>query len=348
MGESENRGQEEERKGWWGSTLGKLKTALSKTKSQIVGSVGGDEQPEYEDAAEQGGHYQGGAVADAAVSGSYHSTAGGAHVTAGGAHDDTAGGLAQSGPSETGANIPAGAAPAFTPVPNLSSAPAKAPAQTAAPSTLPTPIAQLEASKTAAPAATAPGAKPAIVPVDEEYLEDLEEKLIKTDIGLANAETLVDHLRKQAKGKDWAVNDVLKFLRQEFQSILKSAPEPGLKYIPGKVNIYLVVGVNGTGKTTSIGKLAWRFKQEGKKVLMAAGDTFRAAAESQLEIWSQRAGVDIVRLEDGADPGAVVFNAIAKAKEESYDAVVIDTAGRLHNKANLMAELKKVRGVIDK
>jgi fused signal recognition particle receptor len=108
------------------------------------------------------------------------------------------------------------------------------------------------------------------------------------------------------------------------------------------------VGVNGVGKTTSIGKLAWRFKSEGKKVLMAAGDTFRAAAESQLEIWAQRAGVDIVRLADGADPGAVVFQALAKAREEKYDVVIIDTAGRLHNKTNLMAELKKIRNVVDK
>jgi fused signal recognition particle receptor len=112
--------------------------------------------------------------------------------------------------------------------------------------------------------------------------------------------------------------------------------------------VVLVVGVNGTGKTTSIGKLCWRLKQEGKKVLIAAGDTFRAAAETQLEIWAERAGVDIVRLPDGSDPGAVVFQAVQKARDEKYDVLIIDTAGRLHNKANLMAELKKIRSVIDK
>ncbi len=106
--------------------------------------------------------------------------------------------------------------------------------------------------------------------------------------------------------------------------------------------------VNGVGKTTSIGKLAARLKSQGKRVLLAAGDTFRAAAESQLEIWSERAGVDIVRLPDGSDPGAVVFQAVKKARDEKYDVLLIDTAGRLHNKVNLMDELKKIRGVIEK
>ena len=186
------------------------------------------------------------------------------------------------------------------------------------------------------------------VSVDEDYLESLEERLIKADLGIDNAETVIEHLRKTAKGENWTQAKVVDFLKDEFLKILKKAPSSELDFKPDKLNIYLVVGVNGTGKTTSIGKLCWRLKKEGKKVLMAAGDTFRAAAESQLEIWSKRAEVDIVRLEDGADPGAVVYKALEKARAESYDCLVIDTAGRLHNKTNLMAELKKVRGVIDK
>ena len=185
-------------------------------------------------------------------------------------------------------------------------------------------------------------------PIDEEYLETLEEKLIRADLGVVTAQAMVRDLRKQAKNKGWTTADVRSFLKQEFQSILAAAKNPQLTYQPGKLNIYLVVGVNGTGKTTSIGKLCWRFKAQGKKVLIAAADTFRAAAETQLEIWAERAAVDIVRLADGADPGAVVFQSIKQALLQSYDCLVIDTAGRLHNKTNLMAELKKVRGVIEK
>lgn len=184
--------------------------------------------------------------------------------------------------------------------------------------------------------------------IDDDYLEDLEEKLIKADLGLKTAESMVLHLRKLARASNWTSRNVEGFLRKEFSEILKTSRDHGLKYQPGKLNLYLIVGVNGTGKTTSIGKLCWRFKSEGKKVLVAAADTFRAAAESQLEIWAKRADVDIVRLSDGSDPGAVVFQALRKAKDENYDVVVIDTAGRLHNKTDLMAELKKIRGVIEK
>lgn len=185
-------------------------------------------------------------------------------------------------------------------------------------------------------------------PIDNDYLEELEEKLIKADLGVKTAEMMVEHLRKEAKGKNWHSNDVEDFLRAEFKKILNQSPQKKLQYTEGKLNLYLVVGVNGTGKTTSIGKLCYRFKTEGKKVLVAAADTFRAAAESQLEIWADRAEVDICRLPDGSDPGAVVFQALNKAKAEGYDVIIIDTAGRLHNKTNLMAELKKIRGVIEK
>src|SRR5439155_8433761 len=180
------------------------------------------------------------------------------------------------------------------------------------------------------------------------YLEDLEEKLIKADLGMSTVDMLVRDLRKKAKTKAWTTNDVEAFLKDEFQTILNSAPDSRLNLSQNKLSIILVVGVNGTGKTTSIGKLCYRLRVQGYKVLMAAADTFRAAAETQLEIWAERAGVNIVRLAEGADPGAVVFQALQKAKAENYDVLVIDTAGRLHNKANLMAELKKIRAVIDK
>ncbi|MCC7530600.1 MAG: signal recognition particle-docking protein FtsY [Candidatus Melainabacteria bacterium] len=185
-------------------------------------------------------------------------------------------------------------------------------------------------------------------PIDNDYLEELEEKLIKADIGVKTAERMVEHLRKEAKSKNWQSNDVEHFLKAEFAKTLKQAPHHNLRYQEGKLNLYLIVGVNGTGKTTSIGKLCYRFKSEGKKVLVAAADTFRAAAESQLEIWAKRAQVDICRLADGSDPGAVVFQALNKAKDEGYDVIIIDTAGRLHNKSNLMAELGKIRAVIEK
>ena len=185
-------------------------------------------------------------------------------------------------------------------------------------------------------------------PIDDDYLEDLEETLIKADIGVPTAEKLVTDLRKDARAKGWNSHDVEAFLKSEFKDMLNEAPSPQLNVQSDKLNIILVVGVNGTGKTTSIGKLCWRLKQQGRKVLMAAGDTFRAAAETQLEIWAGRSGVDIVRLPDGSDPGAVVFQAVQKARDEKYEFLIIDTAGRLHNKTNLMAELKKVRSVIDK
>jgi fused signal recognition particle receptor len=257
--------------GWWGSTLGKLKSALSRTKEAVVDSV--------VDRVEQPG-------TDPAI-------------------------------------------------PQFSESYGQSPAvavQTEVPPAVPI---------------VPPAPRPARE-IDDDYLDELEEKLIKADLGLSTVELLVKDLRREARAKGWNSHDVEGFLKSEFRAILNAAPSPNLKIEEGKLSLILVVGVNGTGKTTSIGKLCWRLKSEGKKVLMAAGDTFRAAAESQLEIWSERAGVDIMRLPDGADPGAVVYQALDKARNESYDVLVIDTAGRLHNKANLMAELKKVRSVIDK
>lgn len=179
---------------------------------------------------------------------------------------------------------------------------------------------------------------------DEFILDDMEELLIKADLGVNTAGMIVDRLRKQNKMKP---SQVKEYLQNEFSSILTVAGSNTLNYKENELNLYFITGVNGAGKTTLIGKLASRFTQQGKKVLVAAGDTFRAAAEEQLDIWSKRAGADIVR-NDGADPASVVFDAIKKAKNENYDVILVDTAGRLQNKFNLMQELTKIKTVIDK
>lgn len=179
---------------------------------------------------------------------------------------------------------------------------------------------------------------------DEFILDDMEELLIKADLGVNTASAIVDKLRSGQKLKP---SQVKEYLKSEFSTILQNAGSNVLSYKDGELNIYFIVGVNGAGKTTLIGKLAHRFKSQGKKVLVAAGDTFRAAAEEQLNIWSERAGAQIVR-NDGADPASVVFDAIKKAKSENFDVVLVDTAGRLQNKFNLMQELQKVKSVIDK
>ena len=174
-------------------------------------------------------------------------------------------------------------------------------------------------------------------------LDDMEDMLISADLGVDYASELVDALRGQSKIKPTQVKE---YLREEFLKILKSAGNNIINFNDG-LNIYFITGVNGAGKTTLIGKLAYKFKNNGKKVLIAAGDTFRAAAEEQLDIWSKRAGADIIR-RDKADPASVVYEAIEKAQRESYDVLLVDTAGRLQNKFNLMEELKKIKSVIDK
>lgn len=178
----------------------------------------------------------------------------------------------------------------------------------------------------------------------EFILEDMEDTLISADLGVSYSAELIDKLRGQKKIKPAQIRE---FLRNEFIQTLEQAGSTELKYSDGALNIYFITGVNGAGKTTLIGKLAYKFKQEGKKVLIAAGDTFRAAAEEQLDIWSKRAGADIVR-KDKIDPAAVVYEAIQKAKSENYDIILVDTAGRLQNKFNLMEELSKIKAVIDK
>lgn len=178
----------------------------------------------------------------------------------------------------------------------------------------------------------------------EFVLDDMEDLLISADLGVNYAAELVDKLRNQAKIKP---SEVKEYLKTEFSKILETAGSNELNYTENALNIYFITGVNGAGKTTLIGKLAYKFKNAGKKVLIAAGDTFRAAAEEQLDIWSKHAGADIVR-RDKADPASVVYEAIQKAKNENYDVILIDTAGRLQNKFNLMEELSKIKSVIDK
>lgn len=178
----------------------------------------------------------------------------------------------------------------------------------------------------------------------EFVLDDMEDLLISADLGVNYASELVDNLRNQTKIKP---SEVKNYLKSEFEKVLNNAGDNALSFKENELNIYFITGVNGAGKTTLIGKLAHKFKNENKRVLIAAGDTFRAAAEEQLDIWSKRAGADIVR-RDKADPASVVYEAIQKAKNENYDVILVDTAGRLQNKFNLMEELAKIKSVIDK
>ena len=181
--------------------------------------------------------------------------------------------------------------------------------------------------------------------IDEDFFEELEFCLISADIGADTTEYILDEIRKEAKKRKLKTTDQCKdLLKKTMQSILdKNQPEP-YQY----PCVIMVIGVNGVGKTTTLGKLAKKFTDEGKKVVLAAADTFRAAASDQLEIWANRAKVKIVTNEQGADPGAVVYDSIQAAKARNADVLLIDTAGRLHNKVNLMEELKKISRVVQK
>jgi len=182
---------------------------------------------------------------------------------------------------------------------------------------------------------------------DEAFFEDLEEMLILADVGVNTATNAVEKLRKKmVKEKISGQEPVKEALREILAEELTM--ENQQLDLSTRPSVILVIGVNGVGKTTSIGKLAARLKSEGKRVLLCAGDTFRAAAADQLEIWAGRAGCEIVRQHEGADPGAVLFDALQAAKARNVDVVICDTAGRLHNKANLMAELAKLRKIIDR
>ncbi len=183
--------------------------------------------------------------------------------------------------------------------------------------------------------------------VDEDLLEELEEILIMSDIGFETANNIITKLRERIKKEKISdAEEIKKALKEEMKAILDKT-DNSLK-LETKPSVVLVVGVNGVGKTTSIGKIANKFRKEGKKVILAAADTFRAAAVEQLEIWANRANVDIVKKEEGADPASVVFDAIKKTREENADILICDTAGRLHNKKYLMDELLKIKKVIDK
>ena len=182
---------------------------------------------------------------------------------------------------------------------------------------------------------------------NEEIYDQLEEALILSDAGVETTEEIIENLREQVRLRGCRGQEQLHDTLAEILSEAMDAGDTSLKL--GTVpSVILVVGVNGVGKTTTIGKLASRLTAEGKKVLLCAGDTFRAAAAEQLTVWAERAGCGIVRHEEGSDPAAVVFDSIAAAKARGVDVVIIDTAGRLHNKQNLMNELSKIRRVIDR
>ena len=183
--------------------------------------------------------------------------------------------------------------------------------------------------------------------LDDAFYEELEEALILADLGAASAADTVEQLRKRVSQKLMTRADEVKDALRDILAEKLNVGDPALD-LSTAPSVVLVIGVNGVGKTTSIGKLAARLKSEGKKVLLCAGDTFRAAAADQLEIWANRAGVDIVRQHEGADPGAVLFDALQAAKARNADVVLCDTAGRLHNKQNLMNELAKLRKIIDR
>lgn len=186
----------------------------------------------------------------------------------------------------------------------------------------------------------------AFVKVDDDLLEELEEALILSDVGASTAAKIVAEVEKRAKLRKTTTADELRDLLREVltDNMLDNQPLD----TSGKPAVILVIGVNGVGKTTSIGKLAARYVNEGKKVMLSAADTFRAAAADQLEIWAKRAGADIVRHGEGADPAAVVFDSISAGKARGSDIIIVDTAGRLHNKANLMNELAKIDRVISR
>jgi fused signal recognition particle receptor len=190
--------------------------------------------------------------------------------------------------------------------------------------------------------------------IDDSFFNDLEEILIGADVGVGMTSELISRLKERVKIEKLSQPEELKFaLKDELEKILKSSFD-SQNFDPFSIPedrkpfVIMIVGVNGVGKTTTVGKLAYNFKSRGKKVLIGAGDTFRAAANEQLEIWAKRAGVDIIQQQKGSDPGAVAFDTVKSALARDIDVVLIDTAGRLHTKTNLMEELKKVKRVIQK
>ena len=189
--------------------------------------------------------------------------------------------------------------------------------------------------------------------VDEDALDDIEEALITSDIGVETTLKIIERLEERvAKDKYLDTNELNAFLKEEMSLLLEESNNTDeVEFTVPQTDgpyVIMVVGVNGVGKTTTIGKLAYQFKQAGKKVVLGASDTFRAAAVDQLVIWSERVGVDVVKQEMGSDPASVAFDTVQSAKNKGADVVIIDTAGRLHNKVNLMNELTKIRNVMSK
>ncbi|MBN2226768.1 MAG: signal recognition particle-docking protein FtsY [candidate division Zixibacteria bacterium] len=184
--------------------------------------------------------------------------------------------------------------------------------------------------------------------INDDLLDELEETLLRSDIGVAATERIIENLREHSvREKVSEGDDVIRLLQKDIADILgKNRHE--FTFNGNGPQVWLITGVNGSGKTTTVGKLANHFKSEGRKVMIAACDTFRAAAVEQLVIWSERSGVDIIRAQTGADPAAIAFDAVTAAKSRGVDLLLIDTAGRLHTKANLMAELEKIRRVTEK
>lgn len=185
--------------------------------------------------------------------------------------------------------------------------------------------------------------------IDDMTIDRIEEILLGSDIGFDTSEKIIESLKRNLKSeKDRSGEKIIEIVKQELTNVLSVSKSNGKDQSPAKPYVILIVGVNGVGKTTTIGKLANNYKKIGKKVIVGAADTFRAAANEQLEIWAKRADVDIIQSTKGADPSAVVFETLKKAINNDYDIVLIDTAGRLHNKTNLMTELDKIRRVIKK
>lgn len=185
--------------------------------------------------------------------------------------------------------------------------------------------------------------------VDDQLLERIEEILISGDVGVAASSRIIENLKTTvATGKISVTDQVLEALKKEIATIVRSDRDPAQLVASSLPEIWIIMGVNGTGKTTSVGKLANFFKDNNKKVMIAACDTFRAAAVDQLAIWAERSGVEFVRAKDGSDPASVAFDAASAAQARGIDLLLIDTAGRLHTKAHLMEELKKIRRVLTK
>ncbi len=185
--------------------------------------------------------------------------------------------------------------------------------------------------------------------IDDEFLDDLEAVLLSADVGVKTTALLMSEVRQGIKAKEInSPEDLRPFLQEKIGKMLNAGEDSSTKLASEGPTVIIVVGVNGVGKTTTIGKLGQFYSEAGRKVMLAAGDTFRAAAIEQLEIWAERTGAELIKHSAGSDPAAVAFDAVQSAKARNIDVVIIDTAGRLHNKSNLMEELKKIRRVISR